>query len=70
MGVSVGNLALRDAKIGGRQVYEIYLGDIFLWPQYELKLDELKAALSCISLGEWIDIFPWKDELPWADGRN
>ena len=72
MGILVGNHTLKDAKLGTQNVLAIYLGNVLLWPiknpdDIDVEIETLLSVLSCISLGRWIDEFPWKDNLPWYD---
>lgn len=72
MGISIGNALLKELKLGDNTVYQVYLGDQLVWPtednpQDTIDLQDLYLALSCISLGKWIDELPWSDTLPWMD---
>ena len=51
----------------------MYLGTIRVWPEPkpdtggDIDVDELKEALSVITMGYWQDALPWSDKTPWVD---
>lgn len=73
MGVKVGNHNLIAPKYGEKDILVIYLGLKRVWPEQlpsDIDLEELAEVLSCISLGQWVDVLPWNDAVLWKDNIN
>lgn len=73
MALAVGNKQVEDIKLGDISVLAMYLGTIRVWPEPkpdpggDIDVDELKEALSVITMGYWQDALPWSDKTPWVD---
>ena len=73
MALAVGNKQVEDIKLGDISVLAMYLGTIRLWPEPkpdpcgDIDVDELKEALSVITMGYWQDALPCSDKTPWVD---
>ena len=68
MGIKIGNRELKSLKFGRYNVQSVFLGEYLVWPietPEDISMEDLILALSCYSLGKWVDELPWKDTLPW-----
>lgn len=74
IGILKGFLKTDRIKLGNIDIKSVYVGRNLVWPDKsgptpdpDIDIDDLIAALSCITTGHWEDVLPWNDKTPWMD---